>query len=88
MSDPFYRPPVRQPTFHGRVSTNRSDKGFDNYRTLTAAHYHVHIFLNGEEQKAVTADPEAGIIEIYQGDRMVTLKGHVEIRLERDRPSS
>ena len=32
----------------------------------------------------MTADPEAGIIEIYQGDRLVTLKGHVEIKLERD----
>ena len=88
VSDPFYRPPARPPIFHGRVSTNRADQGFDNYLTLSADNFRMHIFLNGEEQPAVTADPEAGIIETYQGDRMVTLKGHVEIRLERKRSSS
>jgi hypothetical protein len=87
MSDPFYLPPVGRPTFHGRVSTNRADRGFDNYLALTMGNYHMHIYLNGEEQEAVTADPEAGIVETYQGDRMVTLKGQVEIRLARDRPA-
>ena len=43
----------------------------------------MHIFLNGEEQPAVTADPKEGIVETYLGDRLVTLKGCVEIRLER-----
>jgi hypothetical protein len=88
VSDPFYLRPAGQPTFHGRVSTDRSDEGFDNYLTLTAGHYHLRVFLNGQEQRAVTADPEVGIIETFQGDRLVTLKGHVEIKLERDRPSS
>ena len=47
----------------------------------------MHIYLNGEEQEAVTADPGTGTIETYQGDRMVILKGRVEIKLER-KPSS
>jgi hypothetical protein len=81
MSGPLYRPCVRR--FHGRVSTDRTDSGFDNYLILTKAGYRLHIFLNGEEQRSVTADPEAGTIEFYQGDRMVTLGGQVEIRLER-----
>jgi hypothetical protein len=84
MSDPFYRPPAGRPTFHGRVSTHRYDAGYDNYLALRADHYLPRIFLNGKEQRAVTADPEAGIIEIYQGDRLVTLTGRVEIKLERD----
>jgi hypothetical protein len=83
VSDPFYRPPAQRPIFHGRVSTNRGDKGFDNYLALTVNDYRVRIFFNGDEHPAVTADPEAGIIETYQADRMVTLKGRVEIRLER-----
>ena len=83
VSDPFYRPPARSPNFHGRVSTNRADKGFDNYLALTVNDYRVRIFFNGEEYPAVTADPLAGIIETYLADRMITLKGHVEIRLER-----
>jgi hypothetical protein len=87
VSDPFYRPPARQPHFHGRVSTNRADRGFENYLALTTGNYRMHIFLNGKEHPAVTADPEAGIIETYQGDRKVILQGHVEVRLER-KPSS
>jgi hypothetical protein len=83
VSDPFYRAPAQQPIFHGRVSTNRADKGFDNYLALTVSDYCVHVFFNGEERPAVTADPEAGIIETYQGERMVTLEGLVEIQLER-----
>lgn len=86
MSEPFYLPPAGQPTFHGRVSTERADKGFDNYFNLTAAHYCIRIFLNGEEQRAVTADPAAGIIETFQGDQVVILTGHVEIKLERRKP--
>jgi len=88
MSDAFYRRPATSPTFHGRVSTDRSDKGFDNYLRLTAARYRLHIFLDGKEQPAVTADPQAGVIETLRGDRMVVLKGHVEIKLERVEPSS
>ena len=84
MSDPFYRPPAGRKTFHGRVSTHRYDAGYDNYLALRADHYLPRIFLNGKEQRAVTADPEAGIIEIYQGARLVTLTGRVEIKLERD----
>ena len=83
MSDPFYRAPARQPSFHGRVSTNREDKGLDNYLRLTTGNYRMHVYLNGQEQPAVTSDPQAGIIETYQGDRLITLKGCVEIRLER-----
>jgi hypothetical protein len=83
VSDPFYRPPAGQPTFLGRVSTDRADSGFDNYLKLTTDRYHIRIFLDDKEQRAVTADPNAGIIKSYQGDQMVTLKGHVEIRLER-----
>jgi hypothetical protein len=83
VSDPFYRPPARQATFHGRVSTDRADKGFDNYLALTTGQYRLRIYFNGEEQEVVTADPVAGIIETYQGVRKVTLKGHVEIKLER-----
>jgi hypothetical protein len=45
----------------------------------------MRVFLDGEEQRAVTADPETGIVETFQGDRMVILKGLVEIKLERDR---
>ena len=86
MSDPFYRAPAR-PSFHGRVSSDRGDNGFENYLDLAGAGYRIRIFLNGEEQLAVTADSEAGIIEFYQGDRIVTLKGHVEIKLERRKPS-
>jgi hypothetical protein len=87
MSDPFYLPPARQPTFHGRVSTDRADRGFDNYLDLMASHYRLHIFLDGKEHPAVTADPEAGIIKAFRGDRMVTLAGCVEIKLERDKPA-
>jgi hypothetical protein len=88
VSDPFYRPPAGQPTFHGRVSTDRTDGGFDNYLKLTTDRYHIRIFLDDkEQQQAVTADPEAGIIKSYRGDRMVTLKGRVEIKLERTRPN-
>ena len=83
MSDPFYRPPARSPNFHGRVSTKRADSGFDNFLALMIGNYSLRIFLNGKEHSAVTADPDAGIVEIYQGDRMVTLKGHVEVSLER-----
>ena len=83
MSDPFHRPPAGQPSFHGRVSTDRTDSGFDNYLALTTGQYRMRIFLDGEERPAVTADPVAGIIETYQGDRIVILKGHVEIKLER-----
>jgi hypothetical protein len=86
MSDPFFRPPARQAHFHGRVSTNRADRGFDNYLALTASNYTMRIFLDGNEHAAVTADPEAGIIETYQGDRKVILQGHVEVRLERKQP--
>jgi hypothetical protein len=85
VSDPFHRPPVRCPTFHGRVSTDRADKGYNNYLILTGAGYRLRIFLNGEEQKTVTADPEAGIVQFYQGIQMVTLYGNVEIKLERDK---
>jgi hypothetical protein len=83
VSDPFYRRPARSPNFHGRVSTNRADRGFDNFLALMICNYSMRIFLNGKEHSAVTADPNAGIVEIYQGDRMVTLNGQVEVRLER-----
>jgi hypothetical protein len=43
----------------------------------------MRIFFNGKEHPAITADPVAGIIETVQGDRIVTLTGHVEVRLER-----
>jgi len=87
VSDPFYRPPPGLPTFHGRVSTDRSDRGFENYHKLITAHYSIRIFLDGREQRPVTADPEAGIIEIHQGSQVFTLNGHVEVRLERKPPS-
>jgi hypothetical protein len=61
---------------------DRADKGFDNYLKLRTGHYRIRIFLDDKERRAVTADPDAGIIETYQGARMVTLKGHVEIKLE------
>jgi hypothetical protein len=48
----------------------------------------MHIYFNGKEEPAVTADPEAGIIKTYQGDRLATLKGHVEIKLERRQSSN
>jgi hypothetical protein len=66
---------------------DRADKGFDNYLKLTTDHYRIRILLDHKEQQAVTADPEAGIIETFQGGRMVTLKGHVVIKLERGRLS-
>ncbi len=88
MSDPFYRPPAGWPTFHGRVSTNRSDEGFRNYLSLTANNYRMRVYLDGEQrEEVITADPDAGTIEIYYGTQVVTLKGHVEIRLERKPPS-
>src|ERR1700751_2259890 len=59
--DLFDRRRIRsQPTFHGRVSTNRADTGFQNYLNLTADNQKVHIFLDGVEQHAVTADPDTG----------------------------
>lgn len=82
MSDQFYRPLIRQPTFHGRVSTDRTDSGFDNYLALTTSQYRMRIFLDGKERPAVTADPAAGIVETYQGDRKITLRGQVEIKLD------
>jgi len=85
VSDLFERRRIRsQPTFHGRVSTNRADTGFQNYLNLTADNQKVHIFLDGVEQHAVTADPDTGIVEIYYGAQLVTLRGNVEIKLERD----
>jgi len=85
VSDLFERRRIRsQPTFHGRVSTNRADTGFQNYLNLTADNQKVHVFLDWVEQHAVTADPDAGIVEIYYGAQLVTLRGRVEIKLERD----
>ena len=87
MPDLFDRRRIRsQPTFHGRVSTNRADTGFQNYLNLTADNQKVHIFLDGVEQHAVTADPDTGIVEIYYGAQLVTLRGNVEIKLERVKP--
>ena len=85
MSDnPFYFRPFRQPTFHGRVSKNRTDKGFENYLSLAAGHYRIRVFLNGKEHLAITADPHAGTIEVNGGVGPVTLSGHIEIKLERE----
>jgi hypothetical protein len=71
-------------TFHGRVSTNRVDKGFQNYLNLLMDSYKICVFLNGVEHHAtMTADPGAGMIEICNGAHSVTLNGYVEIRLER-----
>jgi hypothetical protein len=85
---PFYRSPGGQATFHGRVSKSRADKGFENYLNLLG-HYRMRLFLDGEQHKEewVTADPYAGTIEICIGAQTVTLSGHVEIRLERGKPS-
>lgn len=82
MSNPFLPRRLRQPTFHGRVSTSRADEGFENYLNLTAGHYRIHVFLNGKERLAITADPDAGTIEVDGGARSVILSGHVEIKLE------
>ena len=85
VSDPFYRPPAQQPIFHGRVSTSRGDKGFENYLNLTMGHYRMRIFLDGEEHKeVVTADPNAGTVEIHIGGQTITLSGRVEVRLVRN----
>jgi hypothetical protein len=87
VSDPFYRPPAGQATFHGRVSTSRGDKGFENYLNLTMGHYRMRIFLDGKEHKeVVTADPNAGTIEIHIGAQTITVSGHVEVKLVRDYP--
>jgi hypothetical protein len=84
MSNPFL-PRSRQPTFHGRVSKIRTDKGFENYLSLTAGHYRIRVFLNGKEHPAITADPHAGTIEVNGGGAgPVTLSGHVEIKLARE----
>ena len=84
MSDAFYRPLTRPATFQGRVSTNRADKGFENYLNLRRGHYRMRVFLDGEEhQDVVTADPDTGTIKVYWGAQTVTLKGYVEIKLER-----
>jgi hypothetical protein len=84
VSDPFYLRPTSQPTFHGRISKIRADKGFENYLSLAAGHYRIRVFLNGKEHLAITADPHAGTIEVNGGGAgPVTLRGHVEIRLER-----
>ena len=61
MSDPFRITLARQPTFHGKVSTDRADRGFDNYLILAGAGYQLRILLNGKEHLAVTADPVVGI---------------------------
>ena len=65
------------------VSIDRRDERLENYTSLMAGDHHIRIFFNGKECPAVTADPETGIIETYQGNQKVTLTGHVEIRLER-----
>jgi hypothetical protein len=39
--------------------------------------------LQSSGRPAVTADPVVGIIEFYQGDRLIGLKGQVEVRLDR-----
>ena len=87
MSEPFDGRHVRnRPSFHGRVSTNRSDRGFQNYLNLITDGYKICVFLNGvEHHRTMAADPDAGTIEIYNGSQAVTLKGYVEIRLERDK---
>jgi hypothetical protein len=88
VSNPCYCPPAGQATFHGRVSTSRGDRGFENYLNLTMGHYCMRIFLDGEEhQHVVTADPNTGTIEICSiGAQTITLSGHVEVRLVRDYP--
>jgi hypothetical protein len=67
VSDPFYLRPIRQPTFHGRISKIRTDEGFENYLSLAAGHYRIRVFLNGKEHLAITADPHAGTIEVNGG---------------------
>jgi hypothetical protein len=48
-----------------------------------SSHFEIRIFLNGKEYQATTADPYAGTIKVYCGSKLVTLKGNVEIKLER-----
>jgi hypothetical protein len=89
VSEPFDDRRVRnRPSFHGRVSTNRLDKGFQNYLNLKMDDYKIYIFLDGVERSAstMTADPNAGTIEIiHTGAKPLVLKGNVEIKLERDK---
>jgi hypothetical protein len=48
VSEPFDGRHVRnRPSFHGRVSTNRSDRGFQNYLNLITDGYKICVFLNG-----------------------------------------
>ena len=84
MSDPFYRPPQGGRPFMGGFRPIERTEGSTTICALTRNHYRMHIYLNGEERKeVVTADPDAGTIEIYHGTQKVTLKGYVEIKLER-----
>jgi hypothetical protein len=83
VSDLFDPLPIRISSFHGRISTIRTDKGFENYFRITIGRYRIRILLNGKEHEAVTADPDAGTIEFYCGAKLVALHGRVEVRLER-----
>jgi hypothetical protein len=89
VSEPFDGRHVRnRPSFHGRVSTNRLDKGFQNYLNLMMDGYQIRVILNGVERsaKTISADPDAGTIEIiHTGTKPLVLKGNVEIKLERDK---
>jgi hypothetical protein len=83
VSNPFLPPRSRYVTFHGRISKHQADSGFENYLNVMSSHFEIRIFLNGKEYQATTADPYAGAIKVYCGSKLVTLKGNVEIKLER-----
>lgn len=69
--------------FLGPISATAWGKGYSNYCNLISDGWTVTILLNDKIQKdAIAADPDAGTVEFMGG---VTLKGLVEIRMERGR---
>lgn len=85
VKDAFERRQMVRNRFMGPVSAQAWSKGQENYWNLTGDGWAVRVFLNGKEiPDCIAADPDAGTVTIVNG----TLKGAVEIRLERDKCSA
>jgi hypothetical protein len=95
MPDPFERRRQVRRTFQGRVSYDKSDRGYENYINLLRDGYRIRIFLNDVEQAhCLIADPDEGWIVRHQivGGKPVFIgrvaqteivTGNISIRLER-----
>ena len=79
---------VGKPQFHGPVARSCDEEGFRNYCNLLLDGFKIRVFLNDAEQIEYTAaNPEEGWVRVIPpGNSLsarVTLKGYVEIRIER-----